>query len=120
MTAGEVLAAVDALRPNQYSAAQKLEWLRQLDGKLRTELLAAFDAEPPALPARYTAETVLPAPFPCDWELYTSWLFAQIDLHNAEIVKYNQSMALFAAAWRQLGDCLVRTRMPAGRGGWRL
>ena len=120
MTAGELIAAVDALRPNQYTAAQKLGWLRLLDGKLANELFAALEGEQPVWPGSYTAETVLPAPFPYDWELYTGWLFAQIDLHNAEIVKYNQSMTLFAAAWRQLADFLVRTHRPAARGGWRL
>ena len=39
---------------------------------------------------------------------------------NAEIVKYNQSMTLFAAAWRQLADFLVRTRRPVAPGAWRL
>ena len=34
MTAGELIAAVDALRPNQYSAEQKLRWLQLLDAKL--------------------------------------------------------------------------------------
>ena len=39
MTAGEAIAAADALRPNQYSTAQKLQWLRRLDGQIRAELL---------------------------------------------------------------------------------
>ena len=120
MTAGELIAAADALRPNQYTEEQKLSWLAQLDGKLVTELLAGLEGATPALPLRYTAASALLAPFPYDWELYTAWLFAQIDLNNAEIVKYNQSMTLFAAAWRQLADFLVRTHRPAARGGWRL
>ena len=120
MTAGELIAAVDALRPNQYGVPQKLEWLRLLDGKLASELLWEYTAEPPVLPERYAADTALTAPFPYDWELYTSWLFAQIDLHNAEIVKYDQSMTLFSAAWRQLADWVNRTRRPAQGGGWRL
>lgn len=120
MTAGAILAAVDALRPNQYTSAEKLGWLRLLDGKLVSELLAVYDAACPELPASYSAESELLAPFPYDWELYTSWLFAQIDLHNAEIVKYNQSMTLFASAWRQLADGWTRTHRPAARGGWQV
>ncbi len=117
MNAGELIAAVDALRPNQYGAAQKLEWLRELDGKLRGELLGGAGDE---LPARYAADSPLLAPFPYDWELYTAWLFARIDLMNAEIVKYNQSMALFAAAWRQLADHWTRTRPLRRRCGWKI
>ena len=73
----------------------------------------------PELPA-YTPETVLLAPFPYGEELYTAYLFAQIDLHNAEIGKYNQSAALLASAWRQLADHVNRTRAPRGRRALRL
>ena len=116
MSAGELIAAVDALRPNHYDSAQKLRWLAELDGKLFRE--CAREGEAPA--ETYSADTELLAPFPYDQGLYTGWLFAQIDLNNAEIVKYNQSMTLFAAAWRQLADFLVRTRRPVAPGAWRL
>lgn len=39
---------------------------------------------------------------------------------NAEIVKYNQSMTLFAAAWRQLADAMNRRHAVKNRGVWRL
>lgn len=120
MTAGELIAAADALRPNQYCEEQKLRWLRLLDGKLAEELLRAYEPDAAGPAERYTADTELLAPFPYDWELYTNWLFAQIDLMNAEIVKYNQSITLFAAAWRQLADERSRRFRAASRGGWRL
>ena len=120
MTAGELIAAVDALRPNQYTAAQKLRWLQLLDAKLHDELLALYEPATDAPPLDFGEGTALLAPFPYDWELYTNWLFAQIDLMNAEIVKYNQSMTLFAAAWRQLADALNRAQPVCRRGGWAL
>ena len=106
MTAGELIAAVDALRPNQYESEQKLRWLRELDEKLLLECRAPEKE----LPESYTEDSALLAPFPYDWGLYTNWLFCQIDLNNAEILKYNQSMTLFSAAWRQLADHWNRTR----------
>ncbi len=124
MTAGEVIALADALRPNQYSNDQKLRWLRRLDGQILAELEDSHEpggaaaAEP--LPERYTPETRLRAPFPYDEELYTAYLFCQIDLHNAEIQKYNQSLSLLSAAWRQLADFVNRRRRPRGVRGWRL
>ena len=145
MTAGEAIAAVDSLRPNQYSTAQKLQWLRRLDDQILAELemthrpnnaarsgdivpppkpepaspgFGIAEAEP--LPDEYEVETVLGAPFPYDSELYTAYLFCQIDLHNAEIAKYNQSLSLLAAAWRQLADWINRTRRPLGAARWRL
>ena len=134
MTAGEAVSLVDELRPNQYSTAQKLRWLRRLDGQILAELESthepgplgfvpveeAENAETPALPAVYDSDTELLAPFPYDEELYSAYLFCQIDLHNAEIQKYNQSLALLAAAWRQLADFINRRRRPRGARRWRL
>ena len=116
MTAGELIAAVDALRPNHYESARKLRWLAELDGKLFRE--CAREGEAPA--ETYSAETQLLAPFPYDQALYTAWLFSQIDLNNAEIGKYNQSMSLFASAWRQLADDWNRTRVPGEARRWAL
>lgn len=151
MTAGALIAQVDALRPNQYAAEEKLRWLQRLDGQLRLELLdthrqnstirscgaagstASTDGtvlppqtEPASLgfgldeETAYTAETELLAPAPYGEELYTAFLFCQIDLMNAEIDKYNQSAALFAAAWRQLADHINRSRRPKGERRWKL
>ena len=120
MTAGEAIAAADSLRPNQYTAAQKLAWLRRLDGQIARELADTHEGEAPELPESYESGSVLLAPCPYDEELYTAYLFAQIDLNNAEIVKYNQSVALLGAAWRQLADAWNRTRRPRSRGAFRL
>ncbi len=119
MTAGEAVAAVDSLRPNQYTSAQKLAWLRRIDGQILEELLTphSLTAE---LPVAYAAGTALLAPFPYDEELYSAYLFAQIDLNNAEIQKYSQSAALLTAAWRQLADWYNRTRTPKSAGSFRL
>ena len=57
---------------------------------------------------------------PYDEELYTAYLFCQIDLHNGEIARYNQSLGLLAAAWRQMADALNRARRPTGAGRFAL
>ncbi len=125
MTAGEAIALADELRPNQYSAEQKLRWLRRLDGQILAELEDNHRPEtagtsPAVLEASYGADTELLAPFPYAEELYTAYLFCQIDLHNAEIAKYNQSLSLLSAAWRQLADWINRSRRPKGVPGWKL
>lgn len=115
MTAGELITRVDDLRPNAYSREQKLRWLRRLDGQIHAELLEThprLEARP--LPETYEADTVLSAPFPYAEELYTAYLFCQIDLHNGEIARYNQSLSLLAAGWRQLADRINRSAMPGG------
>ena len=47
MTAGELIARVDELRPNAYSAEQKLRWLRRLDGQILAEIEETHGALPP-------------------------------------------------------------------------
>ena len=123
MTAGELIAQVDRLRPNQYCAEEKLQWLRRLDGQIRRELDGtheARDAQPGSADEPYTEDTLLRVGFPYDTELYSAYLFSQIDLHNGEIGKYNQSLTLLSAAWRQLADSINRERLPREKGAWRL
>ncbi len=125
MTAGEAIALADELRPNQYSAEQKLRWLRRLDGQILAELEDSHRPEtagtsPAVLEASYGADTELLAPFPYAEELYTAYLFCQIDLHNAEITRYSQSLGLLQAAWRQLADFINRRRAPRGVAAWRM
>ncbi len=124
MTAGELIAAADSLRPNQYPAEQKLRWLHRLDGQIRRELLETHekpsDREIPAEGDAYTEQTELLVGFPYDSELYTAYLFCQIDLHNGEISRYQQSLALLSAAWRQLADSINRDRLPQKAAAWKL
>ena len=127
MTAGALIDSVDKLRPNQYSAAQKLQWLQRLDAQVRHELRDTHEAaegesllDPEAQEGPYTAQSTLLVRFPYDTELYTAYLFCQIDLHNGEISRYNQSLALLSAAWRQLADAINRGSLPKGKNGWKL
>ncbi len=122
MTAGELIAQVDALRPNHYSVEEKLRWLQRIDGQILRELEETHvkSGGESAFPADYTEETELRVGFPYDSELYTAYLFCQIDLHNGEIGKYNQSMSLLSAAWRQLADSVNRERLPESGSGWKL
>lgn len=39
MTINEAISAADALKPNQYDAAQKRAWLSELDGRIHRELI---------------------------------------------------------------------------------
>lgn len=49
MTITEAIAAIDRLRPNQYTQEEKILWLSQLDGQIYAELLQRRQRkEPPA------------------------------------------------------------------------
>ena len=119
MTAGEMIALADRLRPNQYTTADKLRWLERLDGQVLSEVIGthaeiAPDASDAASGTAYTAATELRVPFPYAEELYTAYIFSQIDLLNAEITRYTQSATQLAAAWRQYADWYNRSHAPLG------
>ena len=62
MTAGEMIALADRLRPNQYTTADKLRWLERLDGQVLSEVIGthaeiAPDASDAASGTAYTAAT---------------------------------------------------------------
>ncbi len=114
MTAGALIAHVDGLRPNAYGEGEKLVWLRMLDLQLCGEVYATHEGGLPLVELSYTTDTELIAPEPYALPLYEAWLCSEIDLHNGEIARYNQSVELVARAWRQLTDAINRTRRPLG------
>lgn len=116
MTAGEMIALADRLRPNQYTTADKLRWLERLDGQVLSEVIGTHAEIAPdaAGGAAYTASTELLVPFPYAEELYTAYIFSQMDLLNVEITRYTQSATQLAAAWRQYADWYNRRHAPLG------
>ena len=108
MTAAALIEKADALRPNHYSAEQKLSWLCRLDRQIFEELILPRNGDSTAPEAGYTEESELLESGAYAEELYLAYLFAQIDLNNAEIQKYNQSASLLNAAWRALADSYNR------------
>ena len=123
MTVIEVIALVDRSRPNRFTAAEKFRWLSDIDGLICRELLDAHEDSPLIGPFSGYKEgvdenTVLIAPFPYDM-LYRWYLESQIDLHNMEITKYNNSRSLFNNAYLTYTDWYNRTHMPKSTGGFR-
>ncbi|MPN04852.1 hypothetical protein SDC9_152100 [bioreactor metagenome] len=45
-------------------------------------------------------------------DVYIKWLFAQIDFHNAEYTRYNNSMIMYNAALSAYADAYNRSHMP--------
>ena len=95
MTLREVIEFVDDVKPNSFSAKQKVKWLEQLDGHIAAEDLVMNPAELDGL--RYSEDeldTELLVKHPYD-DIYALWLEAQIDYANGEYEKYQNSMALY-------------------------
>ena len=119
MTAAQAIEKLDRIRPNKYTAEEKLAWLNALDGRLYNEVILTHEGEhSPFSP--YTIDdltaTLLAEP-PYDEDIYTNYLQAQVALCNGEGTKYNQSIALYNSAC--LGWMQYRNRISTPLGGER-
>ena len=119
MTVDEAIDRVDRLKCNAYTLREKREWLAQLEGRIRRELL---ETHGPGLPLREegswegSRELTAPDSF---GGLYLRWLEAQIDLYNGEPERYNGSIALFNAEFHAFESWYNRTFLPKNGGDWR-
>lgn len=135
MTINEAISTVDRLRPNRFSREDKIRWLGELDAMVWQELVmthdhpamhngegwvgeAQIDPVFPGYKSDTPGDTELLVKFPND-SLYLRWLESQIDLHNAEITKYNNSRAMFNNAYLTYTDWYNRTHMPKQVSGFR-
>lgn len=114
MTIMEAISRVDALKPNTYSARQKMLWLSQLEALVCNQVSREFsgfteDTEP---------ETVLLMEAPFDGA-YLYWLEAQIHYANEDIGMYNNAIALFTDAYRAFLADYHRNHGTAGTGRFR-
>lgn len=114
MTIREAIERTDVLKPNGFEKAEKLRWLAELDGKIYREIMLTHHGAPADF-VDYgpdtDGDTQLLVVFPYD-DLYISWLTAQIDLNNREIVSYNNSIAMFNAKYADYNRYYNRTHMP--------
>lgn len=117
MTLAEAVARVDALKPNSFSYAQKLAWLSALDGAVATEVINTHEGEKEEWSGEYTLSTppdtplLIPAPYD---ETYLRYLEAQMDYANGEYERFNNSNAMYTAAFGAYANHYNRTHMPRG------
>ena len=94
MTLREALAAVDAVKPNAFSDADKTRWLSEAEGKVALEVLLLALEEVPVYAWPGDADTELLAPAPFD-KLYPAYLAAMIDFANGEYDRYQATAGMF-------------------------
>lgn len=115
MTIIEAINKIDELVPNSYTQEDKIRWLSTLDGTIKMNIIDKHDGGESVTFDGYTAETLLetellvPAPYDM---IYAYWLQAQIDYWNQELSKYNNSIAMYNAAYSEFERWYIRTHMP--------
>ena len=116
MTILEAITLVDNMKPNQYTRADKVKWLSNLDGIVFREIISTHDGNTMEEFNGYadTAadETILLIPYPYDADIYNYYLQSMIDKENGEYAKYNQSATMYNNAFRTFQDWYNRTHRP--------
>lgn len=114
MTLAEIIASVDEMNPNQFSAQQKTRWINEVEHKVVEEVINRSEGFLIIFrPYVYevNAETVLKVPDQYA-DVYTSYLLAKIDFVNSDIERYNNAVAMHDAAFREYAAWFRRTHKP--------
>lgn len=114
MTISAAIAACDRMRPNTFAYGEKEAWLRELEARIREEIVRTHEGAEAFLAGRaQEGEDALLAPSPHE-SLYLFYLLARIDLMNGETARYNESAALFNAQYDAFSAAYNRAYRPRG------
>ena len=102
------------MRPNTFAYGEKVAWLRELEARIREEIVRTHEGAEAFLAGRaQEGEDALLAPSPHE-SLYLFYLLARIDLMNGETARYNESAALFNAQYDAFSAAYNRAHRPRG------
>ena len=120
MTIKEAIEKTNARLPgNGFSEEDMINWLSQLDMRIKVQIMDAHVGEPVLFygyDADTDTETELLACAPYD-EMYLRWLEAMIHYHDSEDERYNNAIILFDNAYEGYKKYYTRTHMPKSCGG---
>ena len=137
MTPNKAIERIDKLRPNPYSEEDKLRWINELDGQVKTlvfqwnekyiqeleskrksgeiteeEYKKLIDkTKEYSYPEDLDKELLIPAPFE---NLYCLYLEANIDYHNREYKNYNNTARMFEAQFSEYKKAYIREHQARG------
>ena len=121
MTISQAIATAEELKPHGYSYSVLVQWLSEIDGLVKKEIL---DTHPGASGAAEDfdgydedtpGDTALLVPDPYS-RLYFFYLSTMIDLNNGETDKYANSSELFNASYEEYAAFCNRTVKPVSGG----
>ena len=109
MTISEAITNINSVKPNAYTAAEKVAWLYTLDLLVKKNILDMYTEEVEDIEeyttADQTAELLVPAPWDKIYEHYMAGeidrLNGETDLYNNDTVLFNRAMADFRNAYNR-------------------
>ena len=119
MTFREIINAVDEYKPNALPEMQKFLYLAELEGRIAADVMLldiiAIRERERKYPRDLDAEPLVTYPHQ---GLLRLWLETMIDKDHGEYSKYQNTIALFNAAYENFVNWFTRTYRPAqGYGG---
>lgn len=115
MTIQEAIAQSQAIRPSQYDRTTMVRWLSDLDQEMFDSIVKGHhgldDIAHGPYDAQFDMTTELMASDPYS-RLYVLYLIAQVDFHNGEVGRYNNSTIAYNEARQAYADWLNREHMP--------
>lgn len=118
MTIREIINRIDVLKPNRHTQSEKVMWLSNLDGVIKTEIIDTHEGAEGIVFNGYDdntdldTELLVPAPYDV---IYLHYLEMQMDYTNGEFVRYNNSKGLYNSAYSTFQRYYNRTHMPLGK-----
>ncbi len=118
MTILEAINRTDAVTHNTFSQVEKIEWLSRLDSRVKAQIIDTHEGGDDVVFSGYDEKTdldtqlLVPAPYD---DVYLRWLESQINYHNGEMERFNNSNAMYQAAYDGFANAYNRTHMPKGR-----
>ena len=118
----ESINQIDNLKPNTYSAKQKIIWLSQLESMVKRLVIDTYEGGEDIPFDGFTEDTdtatvlFMPAPFDV---AYVYWLEAQIHYANEDIDMYNSAIMMFNASFGEYKADYKRNHVSKGAGRFR-
>ena len=115
MTIFEAITKINNLKPNGYSDGDKVAWLSELDGQIKTEIIDTHEGGENVTFAPYDEDTdtntelLVSAPYD---DMYIKWLEAKIDYSNNEYARYNITSDAFNSVYAAFARYYNRHHMP--------
>jgi hypothetical protein len=114
MTIIEAINGIDALKPNQYTQEQKIEWLSKIDGLIKEQVVDTHEGGVDIESIDYSivpinTKLLIPAPYD---EIYLHYLTMKIDYAMGEYQKYNNSAQVYNTALQEYKRWYNREHMP--------
>lgn len=111
-TIKEIIDYVNSVKPSQYTQAQMIEWLSEIDWQIYKEIILNHEHEIELAFNGYTTEDLdkeLIAEEPYANLIYVAYLESKIDYNNEEYSKFNNAMVMFNNAYQNYHAYYKRT-----------